>query len=151
MARRPPRKPGRAATGVRRPQFQLGPENRKTYEIDKKGSPRDEPARCVDVDCLAYLNGWTTRVDESTQLGEAQAYYIRYQSGRRYSEDRDGELTVFRFRAGQRCFKEHRAPLYLVRGGDHRGNPRGERRVHTQPEHWVEDLHEHTDRVIEGL
>ena len=46
------------------------------------------------------------------------------------------------------------AQLLVVRGGDWRGNPTGERRVHTRPEDWAEHLHEHTaelaDRIEKG-
>ncbi len=57
-------------------------------------------------------------------------------------------LTEFRFPPGQPCFREHRVPvgrpeLYIVRDGDHRGNPTGTIRTHTRPEHWVEDFAEH--------
>lgn len=64
---------------------------------------------CEDSGCENRRHGWDSLIDESTPLGQAQAAYIRQQSGRTFREMRapDG-LTVFRFAAGQRCFAEHR-------------------------------------------
>jgi hypothetical protein len=41
--------------------------------------------------------------------------------------------------------------MYLVRGGDLRGNPTGASRIHTRAEDWLEDLHEHTDKISDAL
>lgn len=66
-------------------------------------------AACEQVSCEQWRYGWDSLIDESTPLGQAQAHYIRAQSGRTFREMRapDG-LTVFRFESGQRCFAEHR-------------------------------------------
>lgn len=40
-----------------------------------------------------------------------------------------------------------REPLLRVVGGDWRGNPRGEVRVHDNLENWVDDLHNTTDKI----
>jgi hypothetical protein len=40
-----------------------------------------------------------------------------------------------------------RPELYVVRGGDWRGNPRGEVRRHSGPDSWVNDFAEHQDRI----
>lgn len=80
----------------------------QTYRIV---SPPDHAVRsaCEDVGCPAWRCGWETQVDEGTDLGRAQAAYIRQQAGRTYRERRTGEgLTVFQFISGQRCFAEHR-------------------------------------------
>lgn len=111
-------------------------------------------AACAEVGCPHWTHGWDTIVDERTQLGEMQAAYIRQgRSGRSYRElGRTAEgLTVFRFDAHQRCFTEHRTipELYVVRGGDWRGNPTGMRRVHTRAADWVEHLREQTEKTVE--
>ena len=130
-------------------------------------SPRDQLVRtaCEEAGCKAWRTGWETVVDESTDLGRRQAEYIRTESGRTFTEHRSGglvsvsaswrpatepavaRLTVFRFEAGQRCFADHqtRPERYLVRGGDWRGNPRGEMRRHARPDDWVEDMAGHLD------
>jgi hypothetical protein len=113
------------------------------YQTFRIVSPPDRSVRtaCEDAGCLAYRNGWETRVDESTDLGKAQAVYIRTQSGRTFREMRSGGLTVFRFPGGQRCFAEHRTrpEIYAVRGGDWRQD-RGLIRQHTRAADWVEDF-----------
>lgn len=111
-------------------------------------------ASCAEYECRAHLQGWETRVDERTELGMTQAYYIRRQSGRGYSEERDeAGLTVFRFAAGQTCFGSDRhmvptrPPLYVVRAGDWRGNPTGQKRLHRRPEDWVDDFANRLDKL----
>lgn len=114
------------------------------------------PATCAEVECPHYLHGWMTPADERTDLGIAQAYYIRHKSGRGYREHRD-EIgrTIFVFAPGQRCFRsdQHRLPiierpaLWIVRDGDWRGNPTGWSRTHIRGEHWVEEWAEHQDRL----
>lgn len=122
------------------------------YETYSITSPRDTAvkAACEQVSCPQWRHGWDTAVDESTELGTAQAAYIRSQSGRTFRELRtEAGLTVFRFESGQRCFAEHRTrpEVYLVRDGDFRGNPTGRRRQHTRPQDWVEDFGEHLQLV----
>lgn len=123
----------------------------QTYSISRQ---RDTTvvAACEQVECAAWLHGWESQIDESTQLGQQQAAYIRTRSGRTFREQRTGDgLTVFRFEAHQRCFAEHRTnpEIYLVRDGDWRGNPTGRRRNHTQSADWVEDMAENQGRLID--
>ncbi len=134
-------------------QPQLPPASMKTYALAAPLATHFRPVTCEEVGCAAQAAGWRTVTDEATEIGQRQAHYIRSQSGRRYAETREGALTVFTFEAGQRCFAAHqlpleREPLYLVRGGDWRGNPRGTRtRIHQRPEDWVEDFAEHQQNL----
>lgn len=129
----------------------------KTYGIARPAETHWRPAGCADVDCAPHTNGWVTEVDETSTLGQMQAHYIRAQSGRRFVETRTPEgFTRFEFDAGQTCFTQHvapveREPIYLVRGGDWRGNPLRENRIHTRPEHWVEDFAEHQGRIARAM
>lgn len=132
----------------------LGPEKIKTYQLLAPVSTHRRPATCTEVECDGTRFGWRTTVDESGMLGQSQAHYIRRESGRSFVESRDEMgLTVFTFLAGQSCFAGHtvpleREPIFLVKDGDFRGNPRGTRpRVHDRPEHWVEDFSEHQDGI----
>jgi len=129
----------------------------KTYQIAAPVSTHYRTGTCDEAGCLAQRHGWQTTVDESTDLGQRQAHYIRRLSGRRYVERRtEAGLTAFTFEAGQTCFAEHKIPLdreefYAVRDGDwrHLGGPR----LHTSPDAWVDDFGEHQDRLkraIEG-
>ncbi|WP_431895871.1 hypothetical protein [Micromonospora haikouensis] len=126
----------------------------KTYQILAPASTHWRAATCAEVDCPAWLRGWSTTVDESTELGARQAHYIRRQSGRGFVEQRTpAGLTTFVFEAGQRCFAadKHRVQVrpesYLIRPGDWRdlGDPRrlGSARS------WVDDFGEHQQRIAE--
>lgn len=99
---------------------------------------------CEDAGCLAWRHGWETTVDESADLGRAQAAYIRRQSGRAFTEHRSGTLTVFRFGSGQRCFAEHRTrpQRFTVHEGG------GVARQHSRAADWLEDCGEHLGRVV---
>lgn len=129
----------------------------QTYSLIRPaGSSWWRPATCEEIDCAPYLYGWRTSVDQMTPLGNHQARYIRLESGRKFSEhfDETTGLTVFEFVAGQPCFAAgshrravEREPLYVVRGGDHRGNPLNRRRIHDAGEHWVEDFAENQDKI----
>lgn len=130
----------------------------RTFQIISPISTHWRPATCEEAECEQYARGWKSAIDETTELGQKQAWYIRKQSGRKYTESRDEQpgLTVFTFEAGQTCFAagQHKVPLgrpehYLVKGGDWRGNPAGiPTRKHTKPEFWIEDFNENQDRLI---
>lgn len=131
----------------------------KTYQILAPRATHLRDATCDEVDCPNYLIGWKTVVDERTDLGAQQAYYIRNQSGRHFKEDRNESpgLTTFYFEAGQICFARHevkvgKPELYIVKGGDWRGNPAGiEPRKHANPADWVDDFANHQDKLATEL
>jgi hypothetical protein len=130
----------------------------KTYQILTPLSTHFRKATCAEAGCSRYLNGWETRVDETTDLGQAQAHYIRKDSGRGFSERREAGLTVFRFEPGQRCFQSEthqvrleRPEIFIARDGDHRGNPTQRVVRHENPDHWVEDFAEHQQRIADEL
>ena len=117
----------------------------KTYAV---ASPQ-RPATCEQVGCGAHLNGWRTIVPAD---GPAAAY-IRQDRSRRHTETRTGAgLAEFTFEPGQRCFAVHTLPAegaekFVERGGDWRGNPRGELRVHTRAGDWQDSFANHQDRL----
>lgn len=126
----------------------------KTYRIAMPKATHWIEVSCEDFECQHYANGWRTLVDERTDLGMKQAHYIRRLSGRSFTEERTPiGGTAFVFRPGQPCFETHRVrgekpEIFLVQGGDFRGNPHGVRTVvHKHPDDWVEDFAEHQDRV----
>lgn len=129
----------------------LPAQSMKTYAIASPKGTHWRKASCDEVGCKPHANGWETKVDETTDLGRRQAHYIRRESRRPFKERREAGLTVFTFPAGTECFAGHqvrtdRPELFLVVGGDHRGNPRGERIEHT-PENWVDDFATHQERL----
>lgn len=126
----------------------------QAYQTYQVMSPHDRTVRsaCEEVGCEAWRHGWDTAVDERTELGARQAHYIRHKSGRTFRELRRGDLTVFRFDSRQRCFADHqtRPEIYLVKGGDWRGNPADiQPRRHTRASDWVEDFGEHQQRLAD--
>jgi hypothetical protein len=128
----------------------------RTFEIIAPLSTHWRPATCEEVGCEAWRNGWVTRVPVGSDLAQ---YITSGTHGRVYHEAAsiDSAEREFMFPPGQKCFaaSKHRLPLereplYVARGGDARGNPLRERRVHQRPEHWVEDFAENLDRVRES-
>ena len=140
----------------------------KTYQVVAPLSTHWRTVSCAEYQCDAYLQGWVTRVDESTELGQRQAWFIRRESGRRFTEDRDDAgLTVFTFEPGQQGFASrdpasshdgHRVRLdrperFIRRGGDWRGNPLRDHFEHKTAESWQDDFATHQERIrafIEG-
>lgn len=127
----------------------------KTYSVAAPKDTHWTKVGCAEFRCSAYAEGWTTTIDESTEQGKAQAYYIRNNSGRKYHEHRRANMTKFSFEAGQECFRraEHkvridRPELYVVRDGDWRGNPTGNIRKHTNPADWIDDFNNNQDKLI---
>jgi hypothetical protein len=135
--------------------FRLSPQGpREAYQTFSVRSRPDRMIKtvCEKVGCQAWRSGWDSIIDERTSLGQAQAAYIRTQSGRTFREQRRSDgMTVFRFEPYQRCFAEHqtRPELYLVRDGDYRGNPTGRTRQHQSAADWVEDMQEQFGRFDE--
>lgn len=121
----------------------------KTYQI-LSPADRDVLTACKDAGCRAWRYGWITEVDEATELGKQQASYIRWKSGRTFTETQSAGLTLFRFEARQRCFAEHRTrpELYLVRGGDWRKNL-GIITEHVRPADWADDMQETLGAIAE--
>lgn len=147
---------------VFRPDLQMPMSAMKTYAVDAPLGTHWRRGTCAEVDCGKFLNGWVTQVDVSTDLGMAQADYIRRHSGRAFVEEADGSagaaLLVFRFEAGQQCFgaSEHRAridrqEIFSVRGGDWRGTTGDRQRIHARAEDWIEDFAENQQSIIDAI
>jgi hypothetical protein len=126
----------------------------KTYRVSMPQATHWVDISCEEAECENYANGWKTLVDERNELGMKQAHYIRKESGRGFTEERTPiGGTAFVFRPGQPCFTRHKVrghqpEIFLVQGGDYRGNPRGIPTVrHKRPEDWVEDFALHQEKV----
>lgn len=127
----------------------------QTYELRAPAATHWRKASCKEVECAGYREGWRTIVP----VDSPQAQYIRAHSGRSFTEHTMIDLlTEFTFPPGQQCFAAdghrvplERDPLYIVRGGDWRGNPTGMLRRHQRAEHWVEDFGEHQLKVARQI
>lgn len=139
-----------------RPEPRMGAESYKTFAIVV---PSDDwrPATCAEIDCPDYLHGWRVRIEglPPEMVHDAKA------SGRRYTElpVAEGETWLV-FEAGQPCFRttQHRTrrharpELYVVRDGDHRGNPRQTKaRLHQRPADWQEHFAEHQQGLADAF
>lgn len=128
----------------------------KTYEMRSPLATHFRAATCAEVDCPHYLNGWRVNWDNLTpDLQEAVT-----KSGRKYRlEVVSATESWLIFEAGQPCFRvsQHRAridrpPLYIVRDGDFRGNPRGTKaRLHQRAADWVEDFATHQQAIADQI
>jgi hypothetical protein len=132
------------------------PSDYKTYQILQPRSTHTRPATCQEVDCPNYAYGWRTIVDVSTDLGARQANYIRLKSGRAFTHVQADTLVTFIFASGQKCFAEHRVslecdPIYRIKGGDWRGNPRKVPTIPLPGNSWVADFGEHQEKLKERL
>ena len=106
-------------------------------------------ATCAEVNCPHHLLGFATLIDEATEFGKQQAAYLRRESGRHFTEERQSAgLTQFTFPAGQRCFREHKVPLerepILTRGQN--GN-----RVRLERPRWVDEFNENSYQINQRL
>jgi hypothetical protein len=134
----------------------MAPEAYKTYEIVVPAGTHFRPATCEEVDCPQYAGGWRVRVEGLPP----EMVHTAKNCGRKYEEQHiaEGETWLV-FEAGQRCFQasQHRTridkpELYVVRDGDHRGNPRGTKaRLHQRPADWQDDFATHQQGLADAF
>ncbi len=133
------------------------PEDYRTYSLKRPHGTHWRAATCQEVDCPNYLRGWRQVIDVEFELGRKQARYIRDHAGRAYTVvSQVGFIITLEFPAGQRCFSEHRKPLereplFFVKGGDYRGNPRAIPTVQRKAADWVDDFGSHQVKIKEQL
>jgi len=137
-----------------RPITPVGPVNAyETFSLRQRPAPRARRASCEEAGCAWWPAGFELRVDETTDLGQRQAAYLRADTSRPKPVERPAAgLTLFQYPPGTRCHGEHwieTETLYLVRGGDWRGQT-SPTRQHTRPEHWVEELGENQQRILDA-
>ena len=131
---------------------QMAPGAYQTFQVAAPLSTHWRPATCAEVDCPEYLNGWRLRVEGLID----QDVYLATHCGRKYQRvSVTASETWLVFEAGQPCFKasQHRKRLereerYIIRGGDHRANPTGERRE-TTAAGWLDDFGERQEKNAE--
>lgn len=129
-----------------------GPEAYKSYQILAPLSSHFRPASCEEVDCPNWRNGWKLRTD----ILDERMIHTATTSGRRFRWLHVSEMENWLvFEAGQPCFQAsahrtrvERPELFLVRGGDHRGNPRATPvQQHATAADWQDDFANHQDRL----
>lgn len=129
----------------------MAPGAYKTYLLAAPVSTHFVAATCAEVGCPNYLNGWRTIVPE----GSDHADLVRSLRGRWHftEQAQPGGLVEFTFPAGQPCFEAsthrrrlEREPRFVIRGGDHRGNPSGDR-AEVSAASWLDNFGEHQERL----
>lgn len=140
-----------------RPEPKMAPQHYKTYAVVSPISSHFRPATCAEANCEYYLNGFQVRVEGLAP----NVLHAVQKSGRKYTVQKiaEGE-TYLAFEPGQPCLRtslhrvriEDRPPLYVVRDGDHRGNPRGTKaRVHHRPGNWLDDFATHQQAIADEI
>ena len=105
-------------------------------------------ADCRKANCPHHEFGWTTTIDEQTDLGKRQGHYIRKDAGRKFTESKNYVgLTVFLFEPGQKCFQTHKlqtgeAPIKLVTAPDGR-------KIRQESSRWFYEANEEAYRFEE--
>jgi hypothetical protein len=128
----------------------------KTFAVVWPSATHWRSATCEEVGCRAWAYGWTTTVPAGSRL----EHLVRTSGRHPTSEHTNPDGTIsFVFAAGTACFESagHRIrvrpePLYVVRDGDWRGNPRGTTpRRHANARDFVDDFATHQDRLADRL
>ncbi len=134
----------------------LGPEGYKSYQISAPVRTHWRDATCEEVGCLPFREGFMIDVDITSPLGEFQADFIRHDNTRSWhTEPADvAGMIRFVFPPGNRCFgtvhkkRVERPELFIITGGDWRGNPRGTAPASLRPDQWVDDFACHQDNLL---
>lgn len=122
-----------------------------TFEVRQPLATHFRSVSCEEAQCSHFAAGWITGfsdVDLPHKWDAAQTYgQLATKRGLKFMVHRTGNTVTFTFPAGQQCLEGHRValdrpPLFIVRNGDWRGNPRRQQRVHQTgadfQEHWME-------------
>ncbi len=121
----------------------------RIYKIAKPVDTHTRPGTCTETNCPTQAAGFIVNVDEATDLGQQQAFYIRQHSGRPHTESHLAGLTAFTFPPGAECFVEHRVDLdrpefYAVADA-------GQIQRHTGPDPWLDDCGTHLDKIRKAI
>jgi hypothetical protein len=109
---------------------------------------------CEEAECRPYLEGWGTPAKAFNEEDLSRLRHMGYKWG--VVQIAEGE-DHFWFEAGQRCFRSWAEPhmvqlerpgIFLVRDGDHRGNPRKtEPVVFSGPDSWADSLNTNLEKL----
>lgn len=111
-------------------------------------------ATCEEIDCEPFLNGWGIAKKHLTEEDVARFRRMGYRFATVQIEEGQDHLW---FEAGQQCFRSHAEPhmkqldrpgLFIVRDGDHRGNPRNtEPILFSGPDAWADSLNTNLEQL----
>lgn len=134
----------------------------KTYSIEQPISTHFRKATCQEVNCTNFTKGFKVHVEKVLAMPNGVNILAMIKgSGKKFVElaVAPGQ-TWLEFEAGQSCFDGdsgrhvtslERPALFVVRGGDWRGNPRGEQRTHASGYDWADDMQNHRDKLLSAV
>lgn len=152
----------RGAVQLSRVQPGMPAQNYKTYGMVMPLKTHFRKVSCAEYECDQYRMGFDTVVDISTEIGRKQYDFITHDKTRSYKATKEGTALVrFHFSPGTKPFagpkhdhftRVDRPPLFVVRGGDWRGNPRGvEPMLHKDGLNWADDFANHQDKLVRAM
>lgn len=126
----------------------------KTFEVRTPSATHFERVSCEEVDCRDFRDGWVVGFDVEKFSAAQELGRICTRLGKKFTVRRLDNKIIFTFASGQACLNPHREridrpPIYIVRGGDWRGNPRGEHRTHRNAADFTEDWQESQAQVFD--
>jgi hypothetical protein len=143
--------------------LKLPPHARKTYRFDRPSETHTRVVDCATAaeygECKHYAEGFlivlAPGMDVVGHCDRLRAAGYVFTTIDPPEGSTPGSVALF-FREGQQCLASRqsphriptdRPPVLSVVGGDWRGNPRGERLVHTSTDSWLNDFTAHQDRL----
>jgi len=127
----------------------LPPGAMQTFEVDAPLETHWRAATCEEVECAAWLQGWTTDVPP----GDNEDRLIAVYGKNLRVEKLENGFHRWHFPAGTKCFRAiyHRLPLerdaiFTVRSGDWRGTD-GVIRTFASGAEWVDAFANHQDKI----
>lgn len=135
---------------------QLPAHSMKTFEVRQPIETHFRNVSCDEAQCSHKANGWITGFDLSQpgRFDAANTYgKIATKLGRKFKVAKVGDNVTFTFEPGQECLEGHRValdrpPLFIVRGGDWRGNPRREVTMHKTGADFEDDWRNSQDKIF---
>lgn len=123
----------------------------QTYQVAAPIQTHWTAATCEQVDCEQWRQGWAVHLE----LLDARDQHLVRTSGRKYIEQQLGPAqTWLLFEPGQPCFRAgthvrrlDREELFVMRSGDHRGDPTGRGPIQLSSQSWVDDFGEHQETI----
>lgn len=134
----------------------MDPRAYRSFEVHAPLATHYRNASCREMECQHYLSGWVSRFDTATGEGRRWAVAVK-RSGRRYQYREEGTVVTFYFGPGQSCFQApHKVEtgkpeIYVVRDGDWRGNPTGNKVRVGRPLEFVERMAENLDNLDSAI